>query len=415
MSIINLRVTHKKATIPVLEAVRLKDYSLATNAQEMVIIQTCNRVEVYAIAEDSERERVRDNLTRAWKRYVRNSLFRDIGRSFEDYLDVEYDNDALRHLFRLATGLESMIVGEDQIHGQINNAFIEAKLSKKVGPILSLVFDRAIKLGARIRSQTGINKGMISVGSVTVNLAEDILGNLENKSSLLIGAGEVGLLVAKALVAKGQRNIFVASRSLDRAESLAKIANVNPIEFQDGLKKLKDVDLLVLATSAPNPILSKEKIEQIVKKKNRLLLVIDLSFPRNTEESVAELPNIKLLTIDDLRDIVNRNLAARMGEIKHVEELIGKELNRTFAVLRREGVEPVITSSYKHAESIRIRELNKAIKLLGDIDFETLRVINDLSLAIVEGIMNEPVLNLCNIAENYDVKHTKLVSKLEAE
>jgi len=415
LSIINLRVTHKKATIPVLEAVRLKDYSLATNAQEMVIIQTCNRVEVYAIAEDSERERVRDNLTRAWKRYVRNSLFRDIGRSFEDYLDVEYDNDALRHLFRLATGLESMIVGEDQIHGQINNAFIEAKLSKKVGPILSLVFDRAIKLGARIRSQTGINKGMISVGSVTVNLAEDILGNLENKSSLLIGAGEVGLLVAKALVAKGQRNIFVASRSLDRAESLAKIANVNPIEFQDGLKKLKDVDLLVLATSAPNPILSKEKIEQIVKKKNRLLLVIDLSFPRNTEESVAELPNIKLLTIDDLRDIVNRNLAARMGEIKHVEELIGKELNRTFAVLRREGVEPVITSSYKHAESIRIRELNKAIKLLGDIDFETLRVINDLSLAIVEGIMNEPVLNLCNIAENYDVKHTKLVSKLEAE
>lgn len=409
MSIINLRVTHKRAPIPILEAVRLKDYSLDVNTQEIVIIQTCNRVEIYAVADDGER--ARRDLIRMWKKHVKKHMFRNSERTFEDYLEFEYNNDAIRHLFRLATGLESMIVGEDQILGQVNDALIVAKLSKKIGPILSLIFDRSVKLGARIRSQTEINRGVISVGSVAVNLAENTLGNLKDKSSLLIGAGEIGLLVAKALVVAGQRNIFVTSRSLDRAKNIAKVAGVKPLEFQYSLKKLKDVDMVILATSSPFPILKKEKIEIIVKKRNRLLLVIDLSVPRNTEESIAKLSNIKLLTIDDLRGIVNHSLTTRMNGIKHVEELIEKELNRTLAMLRREGIEPAIASVYKRAESIRISELNKAMKLLGDVDFETLRTINDLSIGIVEGILNEPILNLRRAAENYIVRRAKLTPK----
>lgn len=410
MSIINLRITHKRAPTSILEAVRLKDHNLDVNVQEMVMIQTCNRVEIYAVVDDNER--ARRDLIRLWKKRVKKYMFRNDERIFEDYLEVEYDSAVIRHLFRLATGLESMIVGEDQILGQVNDAFVVAKLSKKVGPILSLIFDRAVKLGSKIRSQTRINKGAISIGSVTVNLAENILGDLKDKSSFLIGAGEVGLLVAKAFVATGQRDMFVASRSLDRAKSLAKVVAVKPLELQYGLKKLKDVDIVILATSSPYPILKKERIERVVKKRNRLLLIIDLSLPRNMEESIVELPNIKLLTLDDLRGVVNSNLTTRMRQIKYVEELIENELNRTLAMLRREGVEPAIVSLYKHAESIRIRELNKTMRLLGDVDFETLRMINDLSIAIVEGILNEPVVNFRKAVENHE-RRAKPVLKLE--
>jgi len=413
LSIINLRITHKRATIPILEAVRLKDFSLAVYAQEMVVIQTCNRVEVYVVADDGERERVRCDLTKAWKKYVKRRLFVDTSRTFEDYLEVEYDNDAVKHLFRLATGLESMIIGEDQILGQVKSALVEARLSKKVGPVLSVTFDRAIKLGAKIRTETRNNKGSVSVGSVAVSLAEKILGDLKDKSSLLVGAGEVGLLVAKALIAREQKTIFATSRSFERAKALTDIAGGEPLNFQDALKKIEQVDLIVLATTAPYHLIKRDDVRRALKKRNgRFLLILDLSTPRNVEQSVADLPNVKLLTIDSLRGELDRSLSARITEVKRVDEVIEKELNRTYAMLKREGIEPVIALFYRRAESIRLRELSKAIEILGDVNPKVLKIINNLSLSIVEGVLNEPVSNLRRAAEESDVESIKFTKRL---
>jgi glutamyl-tRNA reductase len=412
MAIINLRVTYKKASIPILEAVRLKRYSIASIAQETVIIQTCNRVEIYAVAKDEEKERIEHALVKVWKRRINNRVFTNIGKNFDDFLEVDYGSDAVRHLFRLAAGLESMIVGEDQILGQVKNSLVEAGLAKSVGPTLSLVFDRAVKIGAKIRTENKINKGSVSIGSVAVKLAEKRLGRLEDKQSLLIGAGEVGLLVAKSLIAKGQKNMYVASRTLDRAEALTKIAGGHPIIFEDALKKLEEVDLVVLATSATYNILTRERVERAFKARNKFMLILDLSTPRNVEESVKKLPHVELLTIDSLRSEIDRNLKARMREVKNVEEKIERELIRAQAMLRRESAEPMVASVYKRAETVRVREVSKAIERLGNIDPKVKGVINDMSLAMVNGLLSEPVVNLRKAAEHDDVETIRITKKL---
>ncbi len=336
-----------------------------------------------------------------------------LGKSFEDYLEVDYDSDVVRHLFRLAAGLESMIVGEDQILGQVKNSLVEARLVKSVGPTLSLVFDRAIKLGAKIRTENKINKGSVSVGSVAVKLAEERLGRLRDKQSLLIGAGEVGLLVAKSLIAKKQKAVYVASRTFGRAEALTKIAGGYPLNFEGALKKLEDVDLVVLATSATYNILTRERVERAFKARNdKFMLILDLSTPRNVEESVKKLPHVELLTIDSLRSEIDRNLKARMHEVENVEEKIERELVRAQAMLRRESAEPIIASFYKRAESVRMREVSKAIECLGNVDPKIKGVINNLSLAIVDGLLNEPAVNLRKAAEYSDAETIRITKKL---
>lgn len=413
MTIVNLRITHKKASIPILGGIRLKDYSLSSLANEIVIIQTCNRVEIYAANNDAEKEKVREVLVKEWKKRVDNQIFVDAGKSFDECLEVDYDVETIRHLFRLAAGLESMIVGEDQILGQVKNSFVEAKLSKSVGPILSLIFDRAIKSGAKVRTTTKINKGSTSIGSVVANLANEMFGDLSEKKSLLIGAGEVGLLVAKALVAKGQEHIYVASRTFSRAEALTKIAGGKPLKFEDALKKLAEVDLVVLGTSAPYLILTRERIEHAFKSRNnKFLLVLDLSTPRNVEESITDLPHVNLLTIDHLRSEIDRNLDLRMQEVRSVEEYIEKEVIRAQSMLRREVAEPVVASFYKHAEAVRVREVRKALEFLNSGDPKVREVINNLSVAIVEGLLNEPVSTIRDAAESDDSEIIRVTKKL---
>lgn len=413
MTIVNLRITHKRASIPILEAVRLKDYSLSSIAKEIVIIQTCNRVEIYAVSNDAERERVGGMLVKEWKKRVDNRIFVDAGKSFDECLEVDYDGESIRHLFRLVAGLESMIVGEDQILGQLKNSFVEAKLSKNVGPILSLIFDRAIKLGAKVRTTTKINEGSTSIGSVAANLANEILGDLSEKKSLLIGAGEVGLLVAKALAAKGQKHIYVASRTLSRAEALTRIAGGKPLKFEDALKMLVEVDIVVLGTSAPYIILTRERIEHAFKSRNnKFLLILDLSTPRNVDESIIGLPHVNLLTIDHLRSEIDRNLDLRMQEVRSVEEYIEKEAIRARSMLRREIAEPVVASFYKHAEAVRVREVRKALEFLNSGDPKVREVINNLSIAIVEGLLNEPASTIRNAAENDNSEIIRVTKKL---
>ncbi len=306
-----------------------------------------------------------------------------------------------------------MIVGEDQILGQVKNSLIEARLNGSIGPILSLVFDRGVKLGAKIRTESKINKGSVSVGSVAVRLAEKRLGRLEDKQSLMIGAGEVGLLVVKSLMAKGQKAVYVTSRTLGRASALTKIAGGYPLSFEEALKKLEEVDLVVLATAATYKILTRERVEKALKARNdKFMLILDLSAPRNVEESVKELPHVELLTIDNLRSEIDRNLKARMHEIKDVEEKVERELIRAQAMLRRESVEPVVALYYKRAETVRMREVSKAIERLGNVDTRLKGVINDLSLAIVDGLLSEPVMNLRRAAEHEDEETIRITKKL---
>ncbi|MEE8238973.1 MAG: hypothetical protein V3R13_02675, partial [Nitrososphaerales archaeon] len=231
MTIIQLGLDHKRATIPILESAMIphdQDFDI-NGLEELLLIQTCNRVEIYCVAENDVKDYVEGEVISQWKK--KSKLARSAeSKDFEGLIERNYDSDAVRHILRVTAGLESMVIGEDQILGQVKSSLVQARLAGSIGPVLSLLFDRAVKLGGKIRRETNINKGSVSFGSATAKLAEENLGHLEEKSCLLIGAGEVSMLVAKALNARGTRKIYVASRTIERARAMTNMSVGTAIE-----------------------------------------------------------------------------------------------------------------------------------------------------------------------------------------
>lgn len=414
MALIKLGVTHHRVTISILNSLTIPDGLVSLNVEgleEAVIIQTCNRVEIYGVCKDKLKEGVEENLLSFWKEMSKSFSSLEEGR-FEEVLERSYDYDAIRYLFRLAAGLDSMIIGEDQILGQVKDSFAEAKMVGTIGPSLSLLFNRAIKLGGRVRRESKINKGSVSIGSITVQLAEDCLGDLRGKRSLLIGAGEVSMLVSKSLISKKHDQIYVTSRTYDRAKAMVSMNSGTALPFDDAINRLSEVDLIIVATKARYHLLTREMIEMAVKSRNDPLLIIDLSVPPNVEELVGELPNVRLLSIDDLRGVINRNLGVRMREVGKVEEIIQRELEIVTDMLSRERAEPLIASLYRDAEEIRVREVEKALMHLGDIPVDAKVVINDMSRAVVEALLDRPVKNMRKAAEKNEIQVLSLSEKL---
>ena len=251
-----------------------------------------------------------------------------------------------------------MIVGEDQILGQIKDSKKIAEKENHCGKILDQIFTKAIHVGQVVRSKTHINQGSVSIGSAAVDLAENIIGDLEDKCVLIIGAGEMGTLVAKAMAEKNLKAIFVANRTYFRANRLAKELNGKAILIDELGDYIKDADVIISATAAPHIILNKEKLEPLINKNNKNLLIIDIANPRDIADDVTEL-NINLLNIDDLRGVAKENLKNRENEIPEVEKIISDEiqlLNESFKLLK---VEDILKSFRSNMETIRIKKQKK--------------------------------------------------------
>jgi glutamyl-tRNA reductase len=408
--IINARITYRNAPIHLLEKFTFKDINNAhklflkkAGFEECVILQTCNRVEVFAASKESDQS----SLLEGWASAV--------GLPEKDFANVEISKgmDAVMHLMKLASGLDSLVVGEDQILGQVRRALEYSRSSRYARTNLSLIFDRALKVGSRVRTATGINKGNVSIASVAVNLAGEYFDDLKFKTIMLIGTGEAASLVAKMLK-KQEVDFMVASRAPERAQSFAETVAGTPIPFDSALEMLCEVDLIFTATVAPYHLLTFERIENAMKNRREGMMIFDLSNPRTVDERVATIHGVKLINMDQIAELVGKNMRSRMKEINSAEKLIDSEIKSVDMIMRRMKAEPVVISVFKNVDTIRERELKKALAMLGKKRGpEQAKIVEQLSYAIVEGILSTPMNNLRKeIEEGESEELMKIVAKL---
>ncbi len=424
--IINIRTTHKKASISALEGLSfsdqeavLKDIRSLDHVLECLLLQTCNRVEIYALVSSEDEDSWKPEITRYWQQKIGIEL-----SDFRPLIEISTGSNAVLHLLRLSSGLESMIVGEDQILGQIENAFEEAKKCGAISSVLQKIFERAIRTGKIIRSKTKINKGAVSIGSVAVNLLDECVHNLTGKKLMIIGAGETGTLVRKALAARKLNTTIVANRTYERAVKLANSFGGEAIHFDNLKRSLTSVDAVIVATSAPHYVLTHSLVAEVMKHRGEnKLLIVDLAQPRNVEESVSHLPNVDLRNIDHLRGIADINLRRRLREAEKAEMMIEDELQQIMFILKKDKVEPIISAIYSKVEEIRQKEVGKALKMMKGINnshghsqeercrrYE--KIAEDLSYVLIERLLSNPITNLRRAAMDDDFEIVSIAKKL---
>jgi glutamyl-tRNA reductase len=417
LQVINARVTYRNAPIHLLERFTFKDLDSSyktflekAGLKECVIIQTCNRVEVFAASKHLDEQK----LLEEWGSAVGLS-----NKEFTNIVEIDKGKDVVLHLLKLASGLDSLVVGEDQVLGQIKRAFEFSRKNRYVGPNLSVIFDRALKVGSRIRTSTALNKGSVSIGSIAVNLAERYFDNLKNRRVMLIGSGEGASLIAKSLK---QRNVnfMITSRTFERARSFADTVAGNPIPFENAVENFGHVDLIFVSTTAPYYLITHDRIEKAMGSREEGMMIFDLSNPRTVEEKVAIIKKVKLINMDQIAEIVEKNIRARKSEIQSAEKIIDDEINSVDTILKRKKAEPIVVSVFKNVDIIRDRELKKALSMLGKkIGPEESKTIEQLSHAIVEGILSTPMNNLrkeievCNGNEEEIMKMAAKLFKYE--
>jgi glutamyl-tRNA reductase len=408
-NIINARVTFRKSPIHVLERFSFSNVDEAYSSfqkhadlKECVILQTCNRIEIFAICGEKDFAQIK----KTWA-----SIAGLEENSFKDNCEVSINTDVYDHLLKLTSGLDSMVIGEEQILGQIKNSITFARNAKTSGEHLNTLFDKAIRVGTRVRNSTGISKGSISVGSMAVKLAEENVDNMKSKQILLIGTGDAAALVAKSLNRRGYE-FSVSSRTLERSTSFSKTVGGNPVDFNEILEGFETYDIVFVATTAPYFLVTHERIKEALNQKNDGMMILDLSNPRTVDEKVAELSGIKLMNIDQIAEMVEKNMRNRIGQKNSAEEIIKEELPVLEASMKRLEAEPVVKDVFKNIDSLRIKELQKALNMLGELDDDKKKIIDDLSKAIVESIVTTPMNNLRKHTEQGNTELLSAVEKL---
>jgi glutamyl-tRNA reductase len=399
LNLLNFRITYKEAPIHLLEKFTFKDINNAYESllghlqlKECLILQTCNRIEIFAVADE---ELDLQKIEGYWGTH--SNLSSD---EFSKIVEIVKGEEVIYHLLKLVSGLDSLVIGEDQILGQVKRSYEFARTNNYLGSFLSTIFEKSIKVGSKVRALTGINRGSVSVGSVAVNLAEEALDRLDNKKILLIGSGEGASLIAKALK---RRNISFlnTSRTFERAKSFAESLAGMPIIFEDALASLSSMDIIFVSTTAPYYLLTYERIKKTIEKKHSSLLIFDLSNPRTVEDSISQINNVFLFNLDRIGDIVQKNIKCRREEIQSAEEIIEDEMRNMNLLLKRKKADPVVISVFRNVDKIRERELNKALSILGPkIGPKESKIIEQFSHALLEGILSTPMNNLRRQIQN---------------
>ena len=408
-NIINARVTFRNSPIHVLERFTIKDIDNAykefkkhSGLDECVIIQTCNRIEVFGKSDSNDCE----NIKKTWAAIT--GLDKDV---FDENMEFVEDQKALHHLLKLTSGLDSMVLGEEQILGQIKNSITSARKTKASGQHLNTLFDKAIRIGTQIRNSSGIGAGGISVGSMAVKLAEENIDELKTKKVLLIGTGEVSTLVAKSLQRR-RYNFDVTSRTIGRSEAFCEAMGGNPVKFESVLLGFDNYDVIFVATTAPYFLVTNEKIAKAMKNKNDGMMILDLSNPRTVDERVATIGGVKLMNLDQIAEMVEKNMNARLNKVKTVENIINEEVSVLEASMNRLDAEPLVTDVFKNIENLREKELQKALQMLDEKDEKKIKIIEELTKAVVESIVSTPMNNIRKASEHGEIDIIELAGKL---
>ena len=396
-SLLALGVSHKTAPLALRERLALPegratrilhDLTARPEIHEAVAISTCNRTELYLVTADPVEA---ENL-------ALGELSRQAGIRPTELLGKLYSlrgTDAVRHLFSVAAGLDSMIVGEAEVQGQVKRAYELALVEGATGPISNRLFRDALGAGKRVRTETAIGRSRVSVSSVAVDLARDVLGDLETRRVLVVGAGENGELTAKALADRGVRTVFVANRRYDRAIGLAQRFGGEAVRFDDLPGEIVDADIVVGCTSSPHLIVGAEELALVTEQRaGRPLLLIDIAVPRDIDPRVRELPGITLYDMDDLQRTVARNLDVQEAEASRARTVIEDELERFDRWISTLDVVPTIAALRERGEEVVqqvLRENEGRWEALSEADRERLEL---MARAVVSRLLHEPTARL---------------------
>jgi glutamyl-tRNA reductase len=365
--------------------------------RETVIVSTCNRVELYLTVNDVGKafEAVKDFF----------AGFFDIRKeSLANALYLHHDMQAVRHIFRVASSLDSMVVGEPQILGQLKEAFEFALERKTTGVLLNRLLKKSISVAKRVRTETKIAENAVSISFAAVELAKKIFTDLAGKTFMLLGAGEMAELAAKHMMNNGIKDIVIANRTYETGCNLAREFNGRAIRFEDYLNELVHADILICSTGAQNYVLMKNQMQNVMKeRKNRPVFLIDISVPRNIDPGINDLDNVYLYDVDDLRGVVDTNILERQKEAKKAEDIIEEEIETFKRWLSSLDSVPTVIALREKAEAIRKEELEKLMNRLSDIGEKDKKAIEGMASSIVNKLIHPPTVALKEDSEDKDV------------
>lgn len=379
------RLAFTKAMLPP----ALAELSRLDALGEVVLLSTCNRTEVYAASADVA------GAQQAVAEYLACSRGLGGAKALDPYLYSRTDADAARHLFRVAAGLDSLVVGEPQIFGQVKDAFAAASSAGVTGPTLNKLFPASFVVGKRVRSETALGEGAVSVSYAAVSLARKIFGNLAGLNVLLVGAGEMARLTAEHMKGHDVQCITVTSRTFDHARELAEEVGGTAIEWDRLDAALAASDIVVTATGSTEPVLTRARVVAAIgARRRRPLFVIDIAVPRDVEASVGDLEQVFLYNVDDLEAIVADNLARREAEIARAEAIVGEELARFVAWMRARQAVPTVVALRQRFETIRQHELRRLEPKLAQLSPEARHRVDEITRLIVEKLLLTPTEQL---------------------
>ena len=395
MEIVVVGLNHKTAPIDLLERLSIGAddlpkalHQLCTyeHILESLVLSTCNRIEVYAVV----------SKFHGGAQDIRNFFaeFCHVApEDFSDHLYTYHDDGAVRHLFRVAAGIDSMVVGESEILGQVRRAYQAAEEEGTVHRVLGAALRQSFRVGKRARTETAVGRNPVSISSAAVELAKSAFsdGTLDGKEIVVVGAGKMGRLAADALASSGARKVTVVNRTEERAQALADALDVESLPFERLQDAVSGADIVICSTTAPQPVIGKQLIEDAMADRERELFIVDIAVPRDVEPSVAEVDRVVLRDIDDLRGVVESGIGSRLGEISKVEDILSDELQRFLAWERTGEIAPTIAALVSQADEIRRAEMDTLKRKAPELTSEQLEAVEHLSRRIVSKLLHVPI------------------------
>ncbi len=401
MSLVVVGLHHRTAPIEVLERVTIPPAGLAKalahvrsgdDIAEAVIVSTCNRTEIYAVCETFH------GALAQLHRFLTDCSGLPLD-AIAPHLTTAYDDAVIRHLFTVTSGLDSAVVGETEILGQVKTAFETALGEQSAGPHLSALFRHSLEAGKRARTETAISRGTASVSHAAVELAADRLGSLTGRSVLVLGAGEIGVSMATSLQLAGVGDVFVANRTRQKAATLAARIGATSVPLHELPAALERVDVLLTATSSETSVLGRDDMVAVMAaRQGRPLLIVDTGLPRDVEPSAASVDGVTLLDLDAIRAFVEIGLDGRRREIDHVREIVTQEVDRYRASASARLVAPVLVSMRHHFEAVRVAELDHIEPRLSQLAPADREMVEALTRRLVAKIAHTPTVRLKDTA-----------------
>ncbi|WP_156291209.1 glutamyl-tRNA reductase [Oceanobacillus salinisoli] len=408
MHIIKVGLNYKTAPVEIREKLTFSENTLEEAIHELkkqksilenVIISTCNRTEIYAVVDQLHTGRY----------YIKKFLadWFDIDKQlFSPYLQIMEDDGALEHLFRVSTGLDSMVLGETQILGQVKEAFLKSQKLSTTGTIFNELFKQAITFGKRAHKETSIGEHAVSISYAAVELAKQIFGNLHDKHVAILGAGKMGELAAKNLHGSGATEITVINRTMETAVELAEKFQAKAVGIDQLISVLAEADILISSTGSKSVVITKEMVEKAqVNRAKRPLAMVDIAVPRDVDPEINELENVYLHDIDDLQGIVDGNLEARKAAAEQIEMMLEKEIVMFKEWLKTLGVVPVISALRNKALAIQQETMKSIERKMPDLTDREKKVLNKHTKSIINQLLKDPITQAKEMAGGDHADH----------